>query len=184
MKRAVALSALLLAACASTPPHAAPVDVAALAEEVRAAETAFAKSMADRDAAAFASFLADDAIFVNGTKPTRGKAAIAADWSRFFVGPAPFTWRPETVVVLNPSSEARNPSRLPWRPVPSISRAMPRSNAQMAPMACPRAIRLERGAGTAVASSALVGEECTVGRPYRASSRVNPGAAGPSRSDR
>ena len=73
---ATAVSALLLcAACATTtaPPAApAPVDLTALTEQVRATETAFAQTMADRDHAAFASFLAEDAIFVNGTKPIRG----------------------------------------------------------------------------------------------------------------
>lgn len=92
--------ALLLAACASTPPAPA-IDVAAREAEVRAAETAFAKTMADRDAAAFASFIAPDAVFVNGTQPLRGREAIVADWAKYFEGPdAPFSWRPETVVVL------------------------------------------------------------------------------------
>src|SRR5688572_1341769 len=109
---AVPCLALLLVACAGTPATtttapSAPVDLAALTEQVRATETAFAKSMADRDHAAFASFLAEDAIFVNGTKPTRGKAAIAADWLRFFTGPAPFTWAPVTVVVLDDGSLAQ-----------------------------------------------------------------------------
>lgn len=99
--------ALLLAAACATMPPPAPVDVAALTEQVRATEIAFAKSMADRDHAAFASFLAEDAIFVNGTRPIRGKAAIAADWLRFFSGPAPFTWAPETVVVLDDGSLAQ-----------------------------------------------------------------------------
>lgn len=110
MKRiATAMACGLLAgACASTPvPPPAPVDLDALTRQVHAAETAFARTMADRDHAAFASFLAEDAIFVNGTKPTRGRAAIAADWLRFFSGPAPFTWRPETVVVLDDGSLAQ-----------------------------------------------------------------------------
>ena len=110
MKRfaAATLPVLLACACASTPAAPpAPVDLDALAEQVRATETAFARTMADRDHAAFSAFLADDAIFVNGTKPTRGRDAIAADWLRFFSGPAPFTWRPETVVVLADGSLAQ-----------------------------------------------------------------------------
>ncbi len=105
---------LMAAACASAPAPvapvaaAAPVDIAVLAEQVRAAEIAFAKTMADRDHAAFASFLADDAVFVNGTRPIRGKAAIAAEWKRFFDGPAPFTWAPATVVVLDDGSLAQD----------------------------------------------------------------------------
>ena len=109
MKRlAAVLLPALLAACATSPAAPpAPVDLAALTEQVRATETAFAKTMADRDHAAFSAFLAEDAIFVNCTKPTRGRAAIAADWVRFFSGPAPFTWRPETVVVLDDGSLAQ-----------------------------------------------------------------------------
>ena len=70
------IAAGLLAACASTPRTPAPVDVAALEREVAAAETAFAKTMADRDLAAFASHIAEDAIFSPGPNTLRGKAAI------------------------------------------------------------------------------------------------------------
>jgi uncharacterized protein (TIGR02246 family) len=85
------LAALLLAAgCASAP--AGPDGVA----QVRAAETAFAQSMADRDFNAFASHVADDAVFINGGQPLRGKEAILAFWKRFFERPqAPFSWKPE-----------------------------------------------------------------------------------------
>ena len=70
-------------------------------DEVRAAETAFAKSMADRDLAAFTALLADDAVFWGGKGVNRGKAAVAADWKRFFDGPsAPFSWSPAEVEVL------------------------------------------------------------------------------------
>jgi ketosteroid isomerase-like protein len=91
------------AASADAAPAAPAVetDVATLEDQLRAAETAFAQSMADRDAAAFASFIAEDAIFVNGRNPLRGKAAIVADWAKYFEGEkAPFAWAPETVVVL------------------------------------------------------------------------------------
>jgi ketosteroid isomerase-like protein len=114
MKAAAASAgfALLLAACATadrpvTAASAPMADVAALTAQVRAAETAFAKTMADRDFDAFVSFLADDAIFVNGTRPLRGKAAIAADWKRYFDGAAPFSWAPATVVVLDDGSLAQ-----------------------------------------------------------------------------
>lgn len=92
-----ALGGLLLAGCATPPPP----DITPLAEQVRAAETAFAGSMAARDFAAFASWVADDAVFVNGGKPLRGKPAVLAHWERFFRGPAaPFSWKPEIVEVL------------------------------------------------------------------------------------
>ena len=71
------------------------------ADEVRAAETAFAKSMADRNAAAFAALLADEAVFFGGKGVNRGKAAVIADWKRFFDGAAaPFSWAPAEVEVL------------------------------------------------------------------------------------
>ena len=74
---------------------------AALAAQVRDAETAFAKTMADRDHAAFAAWLADEAVFF-GPTAIRGKAAVAARWRAFFDGvKAPFSWRPETVEVLD-----------------------------------------------------------------------------------
>lgn len=71
------------------------------ADQVRAAETAFAKSMADRNLAAFTALLADDTIFWGRKGVNRGKAAVAADWKRFFDGPtAPFSWTPADVEVL------------------------------------------------------------------------------------
>ncbi len=90
--QALLAAALLLAAGAKP-------DVAALAAEVRRAETAFAQTMADRDHAAFASFLADDTIFL-GRTALRGKKAVADAWKRFYEGKsAPFSWRPERVEV-------------------------------------------------------------------------------------
>ena len=56
----------------------------------------------DPDLEAFASFIADDAIFSPGPNTLRGKAAVLAAWSKYFEGEqAPFSWRPETVVVLD-----------------------------------------------------------------------------------
>ncbi|KAA2286289.1 YybH family protein [Arenimonas fontis] len=44
----------------------------------------------------------EDAVFVNGRSPLRGREAITAHWRRFYEAPdAPFSWRPETVVVLS-----------------------------------------------------------------------------------
>ena len=63
--------------------------------------------MADRDHTAFASHLADEAIFFSGETPVRGKQAVAADWKRFFEGPdAPFSWAPDRVEVLGSGSLA------------------------------------------------------------------------------
>jgi ketosteroid isomerase-like protein len=75
---------------------------AELAVQVKARERGFAKSMADRDHAAFQTFLADDAVFFGRAGATRGKAAVAADWRPMFESPAaPFSWDPETVEVLD-----------------------------------------------------------------------------------
>ncbi len=70
-------------------------------EQVRRAESAFARTMADRDHEAFSRYLADDAIFVGSRETYRGRNAIALGWKRFFEGDsAPFSWRPEQVEVL------------------------------------------------------------------------------------
>lgn len=75
---------------------------AELKEQVRRAETAFAKSMADRDLAAFTRFLAADALFLASGVPARGPQTIVARWKRFYEGPkAPFSWEPEFVEVLD-----------------------------------------------------------------------------------
>jgi ketosteroid isomerase-like protein len=70
--------------------------------EVRAAEIAFAKTMADRDHAAFARFVADEALFfAPGGKVLRGRAEVAAGWKPFFdKREAPFSWEPDQVEVL------------------------------------------------------------------------------------
>lgn len=81
----------------------------ALVSQVTAAEIAFAKTMIDRDHAAFLSFVADDAVFLNGGKPLRGKAAVAEYWQRFYIGPTPpFTWQPDLVEVLESGTLAQS----------------------------------------------------------------------------
>jgi ketosteroid isomerase-like protein len=74
----------------------------ALREQVRKTELAFAKTMADRDHAAFASFLADEAVFMGRATTLRGKAAVAAGWKRYYEGrEPPFSWEPDRVEVLD-----------------------------------------------------------------------------------
>jgi ketosteroid isomerase-like protein len=81
---------------------AAAADRATLTKEVRDAEQAFAATMAARDHAAFTRHLAEDAVFFDGEKPVRGKAAIAASWKAFYERPdPPFSWTPENVEVLD-----------------------------------------------------------------------------------
>jgi ketosteroid isomerase-like protein len=75
---------------------------AELVDQVRRTEAAFAKTMADRDAPAFAKFLAAETVFLSGGQATRGAKAVAEKWKRFFEGPqAPFSWAPEFVEVLD-----------------------------------------------------------------------------------
>ncbi len=78
---------------------AAPLAAEEAADSLRAAELAFAASVADRDPEAFASFLDEDAVFVSGGV-LRGKEAILQGWSIFFAEGGPeLTWRPEVVEV-------------------------------------------------------------------------------------
>ncbi|MBK8167892.1 MAG: nuclear transport factor 2 family protein [bacterium] len=82
--------------------HAAVASLDALTAQVRAAETAFAATMAARDHDAFGAFLAEEAVFFNARGPLRGAATVKEAWRRFFTEPAaPFSWRPETVEVLD-----------------------------------------------------------------------------------
>jgi ketosteroid isomerase-like protein len=99
--RAASLLALcgLLAGCASAPPPASQLELRR--NEVERTERAFARTMADRDFAAFAGFLADDSVFFNGDAALVGPAAISKAWKPLYDGAqAPFSWEPTTVVVL------------------------------------------------------------------------------------
>ncbi len=98
--------AILTGGCAATRPLHSRDE---LVKQVTAAETAFAKTMADRDHGAFMSFVADDAVFLNGGKALRGKAAIGDFWKRFYSGPAaPFSWKPELVEVIESGALAQS----------------------------------------------------------------------------
>src|SRR3954447_1717088 len=75
---------------------------AELKEQVRRTETAFAKTLADRDPAAFATFLAADTIFMSNGQAARGAQAVGERWEGFFTAAeAPFSWAPEFVEVLD-----------------------------------------------------------------------------------
>jgi ketosteroid isomerase-like protein len=88
-------------AVALAAPAAAPTN-AELREQVRQTETAFAKTMADRDHKGFTSFLADETVFFGQERVLRGKAEVAEAWKRFYAGEkAPFSWAPERVEVLD-----------------------------------------------------------------------------------
>jgi ketosteroid isomerase-like protein len=71
------------------------------AGDVRAAEVAFARTMADRDFEAFLGFVSEDAVFFAGNRPLRGRDEIGAAWRPFFEGSEPpFSWTPDVVQVL------------------------------------------------------------------------------------
>ncbi len=94
--------ALGLAACVAWTTWAAAETNAQLREQVWQAEIAFARTMADRDHAAFAAFLSEEAVFFGRSGAARGKAAVVASWKGLHEGPrAPFSWAPDTVEVLD-----------------------------------------------------------------------------------
>lgn len=70
-------------------------------QQVMRTEIAFAKTMADRDYAAFGRFVSNEAVFFTSEQPLRGKEAVLDHWKRYYdKGPAPFSWAPERVEVL------------------------------------------------------------------------------------
>lgn len=72
------------------------------AASVRAAESAFAQTMADRDLDRFLGYVDEEAVFFGDTAALRGIAAVAKGWGPLFEAPeAPFSWEPELVEVLD-----------------------------------------------------------------------------------
>ncbi|HUF17546.1 MAG TPA: nuclear transport factor 2 family protein [Thermoanaerobaculia bacterium] len=70
------------------------------AAEARQAEIDFAAAFAERDVEKFFRFVLDDAHFLGAEETYSGKASIREGWARFFEGDrAPFSWRPERVLV-------------------------------------------------------------------------------------
>lgn len=87
-------------------PLSAAADMERWRAEVRAAECAFAKSMADRDFAAFARHVHEEALFF-GPGLRQGKAAVLEGWKPFYEAKqAPFSWAPDRVEVLRDGSLA------------------------------------------------------------------------------
>lgn len=99
--RALAPMSLLLMTLGALRPAMAGATNAELVSQVRSTEAAFARTMADRDHAAFQSFLSEEAIFVGPGRVLRGKKEVGEGWKRFFEeAKAPFSWQPDRVEVL------------------------------------------------------------------------------------
>jgi ketosteroid isomerase-like protein len=97
------LAAMASGGCAAVPApsRAAGPDIQALQREVEATERAFARTMAQRDFAGFARFIAEDAVFIEEPQPLRGREQVIAGWKVLYTQPeAPFSWEPERVEVL------------------------------------------------------------------------------------
>lgn len=104
MKKLVLLSLALACGAALGAPSNAE-----LKQQVTDTERAFAATMAKRDHAAFAAFLAEETVFYSGPRPLRGKEAVAAFWKRFYEGEeAPFSWEPDSVEVLDSGTLAHS----------------------------------------------------------------------------
>ena len=73
-----------------------------LTQQVRDAENGFAATMAKRDHKAFATFIAEDAVFFGGeNRAYRGKKTVVDSWKGLYEKPdAPFSWRSESVEVI------------------------------------------------------------------------------------
>ena len=101
----IAVLSVLASACAVLPETqtvaAEPALLTEVEAQVRAAEVAFARTMAERDFSAFGEYLSPDAVFFAGERPLRGADARQAAWEPFFAGEqAPVSWAPEQVVAL------------------------------------------------------------------------------------
>lgn len=108
-RRAVLLAFAGAAVAVPTATRSQQHQIDALQREVWASEIAFARSMAERDFAAFGRHLSEHAVFWSGSKVLRGKAAVLDGWKRFYDGAqAPFSWQPDEVVVLGDGSLAQS----------------------------------------------------------------------------
>jgi len=96
LSRAPVIAILVLGGCATNS------NISLLKQQVADTERAFARTMANRDHQAFASFLSQEAVFFSGPKPLRGAQQVAEWWKRYYEAPdAPFSWQPEDVEVLD-----------------------------------------------------------------------------------
>jgi ketosteroid isomerase-like protein len=101
VRRLAALAGIALVPFAVAAQTAGGPEADPLRQAVWDTERAFAKTMADRDLAAFTRFLSAQTVFQGAKAPLRGPEAVAAAWKKFFEGPqAPFSWEPDQVLVM------------------------------------------------------------------------------------
>ena len=97
--RLAIVAPLLLATLAARAALPTAAELASVSAQVKAAEIAFAKTMADRRLDQFTEFVAEDAVFMGGT-PHIGRAAIVETWKAFFKdAQPPFSWAPDAVAA-------------------------------------------------------------------------------------
>jgi ketosteroid isomerase-like protein len=85
--------------CVASGVAGAADNLATLADQVRATEIAFAKTLADRDVKQFRQMIAPDVIWL-ADKPLRGPDEVLTRWQKFFdAAQPPFSWSPELVEV-------------------------------------------------------------------------------------
>lgn len=102
MPRVIRSSIATLILMVTALPLAAENETDRLRQQVADTERAFAATMADRDHAAFVTFLSNEAVFFSGESAQRGKQQVADAWKPYFEEPgAPFSWEPRTVDVLD-----------------------------------------------------------------------------------
>jgi ketosteroid isomerase-like protein len=101
MNRTSSIAVFVVVVLATVIPTGASDTMHTSSDDLRAVETAFAATMANRDLEAFSGFLAPEAVFFGSDGPLRGADAVVEGWRAYFQGPdAPFAWRPDAVEVL------------------------------------------------------------------------------------
>jgi ketosteroid isomerase-like protein len=98
----IAIISAIMVAVVAWPNRAGASEETPVADDVRAVESAFAKTMADRDLEGFQSFLSPEVVFFSHGTVLRGPEAVSEAWASFFDDDdAPFSWAPEAVAALD-----------------------------------------------------------------------------------
>lgn len=114
MIRVAAALAMFVVLGSATAAAQVPPSREELVEQVRRAELAFAATVAEKRAEAFAAMVDEAAIFLGArNEVARGRAEVVAAWAGFFEPDAPsFAWRPEVVELS--ADGTLGLSRGPW----------------------------------------------------------------------